>query len=427
MGLTFKISTLGCKLNFAESSTIARGLLALGFRQSAAKETADVCIINTCAVTQVAEKKSRQMIQKMANDNATALVVLTGCYANLQSDFLQAMPNVGIVLDKKDVVKTLAERFSNLCVPIEYDECFFSAYSLGDRTRSFLKVQDGCNYHCAYCTVPLARGESRSPSIAAVVAQANTIAQSGVKEIILTGINIGDFGKNSNESFLQLIQALECVQGIERYRISSIEPNLLTDEIIDFTAQSPKFLPHFHIPLQAGNDRVLQLMQRRYTTDFFAKKIQSILQKIPDAFIGIDVIVGFPTESDAEFLDEVAYLKSLQVAYLHVFPYSQRPRTVAADLPQVPQHKITQRAKTLTDLCKIFHQNFYLKHLGSTALVLFEGTEKDGKMTGFTENYIKVEMPCDARYVNCIAKVRLTDIAPSGNVFCEAMKNYRIR
>jgi threonylcarbamoyladenosine tRNA methylthiotransferase MtaB len=416
MPTSFKVITLGCKLNFAESSTIARKLTALGLRQVGVKDTASVCIVNSCAVTQVAEKKCRQALQKAASESV--FVVLTGCYAALQADSPHPA-GVCIVPNKKDVPQKVAELFGIPCVDnvLQYGSGnFYAAYSLSGRTRSFLKVQDGCDYHCAYCTVPLARGASRSPSIADVVEQAAAIVQSGAKEIILTGINIGTFGINTGESLLQLIRALDGIPAAERYRISSIEPNLLTTDIIDYMARSPKFMPHFHIPLQAGSNRILQLMGRRYTAEFFAEKIESVLQRMPYAFIGIDIIAGFPTETDEEFADSAAFLESLGAAYLHVFPYSVRPNTPAAAMPQTPQHKITERTRILNNLCRRLHTVFYQKHLGSTQSVLFEGACKNGTMTGFTENYIRVEIPYDTVLVNRIVTVELCAILPNGNI-----------
>jgi threonylcarbamoyladenosine tRNA methylthiotransferase MtaB len=397
---------------------MARNLVSMGFEQVGLKQSADICLINTCAVTQHAEKKCRQVIRKIANENKKTFIVLTGCHAHLQSDFLQQLPEVSMVEDKTTIVTRIADHFGSpdlLHKEINKTD-FFSAYSLGGRTRSFLKVQDGCDYYCAYCTVPLARGASRNIAIADVVLQANAIAAAGAKEIILTGVNIGDFGKTTKQNFLQLIEQLDKVTGIERYRISSIEPNLLTGETIDFVANSSKFLPHFHIPLQAANDRVLALMKRRYTTEFFSRKIAGIQNKMSWAFIGIDVIAGFPTETEEEFLSGVDFLKKLKVAYLHVFPYSQRPGTAAFALPQTPQNIITMRANILGDLCKKLHRNFYTQHVGKTAMVLFESNNKNGKMTGFSENYIKVEMPYDARHINRIVKVKLSAVAGNGNM-----------
>jgi threonylcarbamoyladenosine tRNA methylthiotransferase MtaB len=413
--VSFKILTLGCKLNFAESGTIARALTSLGFAQADANDAADICIINTCAVTQVAEKKCRQAIQKAATENPAAIIVLTGCYAALQKDLPLNNPNIIIASGKQEAVNEIARRFAIPHLQGNSNEDFFTAYSLSGRTRSFLKVQDGCDYHCAYCTVASARGYSRNVSIADVAAQAQIIAKAGVKEIILTGINIGDFGKSTNESLLQLIKALEKTS-IERYRISSIEPNLLTKDIIDFTAQSQKFMPHFHIPLQAACNRILQLMGRRYTTDLFADKVRYILNKIPAAFIGIDVIAGLPTETNDDFEQGAVFLKTLGAAYLHVFPYSLRPNTPAATMLQTPQHQIAQRTRYLNGLCSQIHKNFYRQHLGSTDLVLFESTQKNGKMTGFTRNYIRVEIPYAEHHINCIAEVKLCRILPNGNV-----------
>ncbi len=426
---TFQVVNLGCKLNFAEASTIARQLSGMGFEHAPAKNGADIYVVNTCAVTEQSEKKCRQAIRKLAKDNLHAAVCITGCYSSLKPFELEQMPEVRLVADKSEIAQKIGALFSYANLGCALDSppivgglggaSFFSAYSSGDRTRSFLKVQDGCDYHCSYCTVPLARGASRNISIEEVVAQAREIASQGVHEVIITGVNIGDFGKSTGNNFYQLAQALEAVDGIARYRISSIEPNLLTGELIDFVAQSKKFLPHFHIPLQAGTNRVLGLMRRRYTRELFAERLQSIREKMPLAFIGVDVIVGFPTETDEEFDNCYHFLKDLAPAYLHIFPYSKRPNTPAADMQQVPGAKITERARRLGELCEKLHADFYKKNVGQTARVLFESTRKNGMMFGFTENYVKVALPYSAALVNRVVGVRLSGLSAEGFMACE--------
>jgi threonylcarbamoyladenosine tRNA methylthiotransferase MtaB len=418
---TFQVVNLGCKLNFAEASTIARQLAEMGFTPASAQSSAAIYVVNTCAVTEQSEKKCRQAIRKLAKDNANSTIFVTGCYASLKPFEVEQMPEVNLVADKGEVAQKIGEYFSVSTVLNSQLSTlsFFSAHSSGDRTRSFLKVQDGCDYHCAYCTVPLARGASRNIAIEKIVAQAKEVAAQGAHEIIITGVNIGDFGKSTGENFYQLVQALEKVEGVERYRISSIEPNLLTNEIIDFVAQSQKFLPHFHIPLQAGTNRVLGLMRRRYTRELFAERLQSIRKKMPLAFIGVDVIVGFPTETDEEFEDEYHFLKTLQPAYLHIFPYSKRPNTPAAEMEQVPHTKITERAKRLGELCEKLHADFYKKNAGQTAKVLFESSRKNGMMFGFTENYVKVVLPYFAELVNNITAVQLTEFSNEGYMQCK--------
>ena len=415
---TFRVVNLGCKLNFAEASTIARQLVGLGFVQASAKNSADVYVVNTCAVTEQSEKKCRQTIRKLAKDNSSATICITGCYLSLKPFELKQMPEVTLVADKNEVAQKIADYFSVAHCQLPTDN-FFPAYSSGDRTRSFLKVQDGCDYGCSYCTVPLARGASRNIPIEKVVQQAREVAAQGVNEIIITGVNIGDFGKSTGESFLQLAQALEKVEGISRYRISSIEPNLLANEIIDFVAASQKFLPHFHIPLQAASNRVLGLMRRRYTRELFAERLQRIRAKMPLAFIGVDVIAGFPTEADEEFESGYNFLRELQPAYLHVFPYSKRPNTPAAEMQQTPSAKITEHAKRLGELCEKLHLDFYKKNVGQTAHVLFESARKGGLMFGFTENYIKVALPYTAELVNKVTAVRLTGISSEGYMQCK--------
>ncbi|MGL4364100.1 MAG: tRNA (N(6)-L-threonylcarbamoyladenosine(37)-C(2))-methylthiotransferase MtaB [Bacteroidales bacterium] len=403
--LSFKVINLGCKLNFAEASTIARTLNDLGFISVSSPSDADICIINTCAVTENSEKKCRQAIRKIAKES-NAIICATGCYTSINNLLKEQIPELHIVAEKSLVVKKI-QAYINKTECISTAKNFFEAHSSGDRTRTFLKVQDGCDYHCSYCTVPLARGVSRSNTIERLIAQTKEIAKEGTKEIVLTGVNIGDFGRTTGETFLELLQALSKVEGIERYRISSIEPNLLTDEIIDFVANTSKFLPHFHIPLQSPTNRILALMKRRYTCDFFADKITTIRKKMPFAFIGIDVIVGFPTETNEDFNNGVHFLETLAPSYLHIFPYSQRPNTLAASMPQVPNRTITERTKILGHLCKELHHSFFEKNVGRTESVLFESAKKNGLIFGFTENYIKVALPYSSQLANKIAKVHL--------------------
>ncbi|MDR2814924.1 MAG: tRNA (N(6)-L-threonylcarbamoyladenosine(37)-C(2))-methylthiotransferase MtaB [Prevotellaceae bacterium] len=423
---TFCVVNLGCKLNFAEASTIARQLSGMGFAQAGEGDAADIYVVHTCAVTAQAEKKCRQAIRKLAKQRHGTAICVTGCYSLIKGAALEQMPEVSLVADKSEVAQKIGEYFSPsvsaYCPAGTSVGDFFTAYSSGDRTRSFLKVQDGCDYRCSYCTVPLARGESRSIAIEKIAAQAEEIAAQGVNEIILTGVNIGDFGKSTGENLLQLAQRLEKVKGISRYRISSVEPNLLTAELVDFVADSPKFLPHFHIPLQSGANRILGLMRRRYTRELFAEKLLYVREKMPLAFIGVDIIAGFPTETEAEFESACAFLQALQPSYLHVFPYSKRPNTPAAEMPQVPGAQISDRAKRLGTLCAALHADFYKKNTGRTGSVLFESAHKNGYMFGFSENYVKVALPYNADLVNKIAPVRMLGAGEDGNMRCEVVK-----
>ncbi|MDR1021874.1 MAG: tRNA (N(6)-L-threonylcarbamoyladenosine(37)-C(2))-methylthiotransferase MtaB [Prevotellaceae bacterium] len=430
---TFCVVNLGCKLNFAEASTLARQLGGMGFVQVSEGEAADVYVVHTCAVTAQAEKKCRQAIRKLAKQGGSAAICVTGCYALLKGDELRQMPEVTLVADKREAAQKIGEYFAHsgyACCRLPAADAdaanaaddFFAAYSSGDRTRSFLKVQDGCDYRCSYCTVPLARGASRNAAVEKVVGQARKIAEQGVNEIVLTGVNIGDFGKSTGENFLQLAQRLEAVEGVSRYRISSVEPNLLTAALIDFVASSPKFLPHFHIPLQAGSNRILGLMRRRYTRELFAEKLRYIRKKMPLAFIGVDVIAGFPTETEEEFESACSFLKELQPSYLHIFPYSKRPNTPAAAMPQTPDAQISGRAKRLGALCTALHAEFYRKNVGKTGSVLFESARRNGCMFGFSENYVKVALPYSADLANKIVPVRMTGVGEDGIMRCEVAK-----
>ncbi len=408
--------TLGCKLNFSESSTIARDFTEKGFSRVKFNEKANVYVINTCTVTDQADKKCRQAVKKITRQNPNAMVAVVGCYAQIKPDEISNIPGVNIVLgaNEKFQLFKFIEEFQKERTPISHSceidevEKFDAAYSSGDRTRSFLKVQDGCDYKCTYCTIPNARGKSRNDTIKKTVDQAIKIAVSGYKEIILTGVNIGDFGKSTGESFIELIQQLDKIKGIERYRISSIEPNLLSDEIISFVANSQKFLPHFHIPLQSGSNEILRLMKRRYNRERFASRIKKIKELIPNAFIGVDVIVGFPGETDDLFNKTFLFLESLDISFLHVFSYSERPGTGSVNMSGKNLAKvITERSKALHQLSDQKHQSFYKKNIGSEQKILIEAKNNQGKMYGFTENYLKVELEYKKGLVNQIKSVNL--------------------
>jgi len=410
--------TLGCKLNFAETSTIGKLLEESGIRAVRKGEKADICVINTCSVTELADKKCRQAIRKLIKQHPGAFVVVTGCYAQLKPEEIAGMPEVDLVLgsnQKMDIVAhmgDLRKREKGEIVASSKEDLkrFVPSCSSDDRTRHFLKIQDGCDYFCSYCTIPIARGRSRNGNIADLVAQAREVAQTGGKEIVLTGVNIGDFGKSNGETFFDLIRALDEVDGIDRFRISSIEPNLLTDEIIQFVAQSKRFAPHFHIPLQSGSNEVLELMKRRYDTDLFASKIVRIKELIPDAFIGIDVIVGVRGERDELFAEAYDFIQSLDFSQLHVFSYSERANTQALKIEHTVHPKEKQiRSKRLLDLSEERLSAFYRKHIGQTRSVLFEHTLKGKMMVGFTENYIKVQAPFDERLINTTQQVVLND------------------
>lgn len=417
--------TLGCKLNFAETSTIGKTLKQLGVRTVRKGETADICIVNTCSVTEVADKKCRQAIHKLVKQHPNAFVVVTGCYAQLKPEQIVEIEGVDLVLgadQKGDLVQFLNNHIGKennpaaFTTPLKDIRSFSPSCSRGDRTRYFLKVQDGCDYYCSYCTIPFARGRSRNGTIADLVRQAEEVAAEGGKEIVITGVNIGDFGKSTNEDFLHLIQALDRVEGIERYRISSIEPNLLTDEIIDFVAQSRAFMPHFHIPLQSGCDEVLTLMRRRYDSALFAHKIHKIKSVMPQAFIGVDVIVGARGETKENFLVTQHFLENLPVSQLHVFSYSERPGTQALKI----EHKVSaeekhERSKCLLDLSARKLHDFYQSHVGSDAIVLLESSKDSRVMHGFSENYIRVEIPKDNTLANKLVRVRLGDFNADGD------------
>ncbi|MBR1405623.1 MAG: tRNA (N(6)-L-threonylcarbamoyladenosine(37)-C(2))-methylthiotransferase MtaB [Bacteroidales bacterium] len=424
--------TLGCKLNYAETSTYERGFLQAGWEVVPwNRSDADVYLVNTCSVTHTADGKCRNIIRKCHRTAPGAAIVVTGCYAELKRGEVAAIEGVRLVFGAKEKSRVVADTLSLLSgAKVRTDDSYktrslaeeyrdissetLPAFSTGERTRSFLKVQDGCNNFCAYCTVPYARGESRNIPICELVKQAGAIAAAGVREIVLTGVNTGDFGRTTGESFLDLLKALDRVEGIERYRISSIEPNLLTDEIIDWIASGTKFLPHFHIPLQVGNDELLRKVGRRYDTALFASRIDRIRARMerpdgPEVFFGIDVIVGLPGETEEKFLDTYRFLaERIRPAFLHIFPYSKRPGTRAAAMPdQVPEPVKAQRVARLEALCKQLHDSFVARHSGKHGQVLWESDRKDGKMAGYTGNYIRVERPFDPARINTLEDILL--------------------
>ncbi|MBW4733008.1 tRNA (N(6)-L-threonylcarbamoyladenosine(37)-C(2))-methylthiotransferase MtaB [Prevotella melaninogenica] len=426
-GKTAKFYTLGCKLNFSETSTFARTLYNMGVREAKKTEQADICLINTCSVTEVADHKCRQIIHRMVRQNPGAFVIVTGCYAQLESATVAKIEGVDLVLgsnEKADLVQYLSDAWNKVdtakeetsegeyhSVKTKDIKSFQASCSRGNRTRYFLKVQDGCNYFCTYCTIPFARGFSRNPTIQSLVAQAEEAAREGGKEIVLTGVNIGDFGKTTGESFLDLVKALDKVEGIQRFRISSLEPDLIDDELIAYCAESRAFMPHFHIPLQSGSDEVLELMHRRYDTALFARKIKLIKEKMPDAFIGVDVMVGSRGERPEYFEDCYNFLDSLPVTQLHVFPYSERPGTAALSIPYVVDDREKKhRAHKLLKLSDEKTRAFYAEYIGQEADVLFEKAARGKAMHGFTDNYIRVELSPDQakeEYDNQILRVRL--------------------
>ena len=447
--------TLGCKLNFAETSTLGEMLMSHGVTKAKKGETADICVVNTCTVTAMADSKCRQAIHKIIKDHPGALVAVTGCYAQLQPQIISDIPGVSIVVgaqQRSDLIDQICYRLQNPppthdpslmpppsmagvtledtphSLPIEGEmpagqrgpAHFFPSCSQGDRTRYFLKVQDGCNYFCTYCTIPMARGRSRNGSIASMVEQAKQVVAQGGKEIVLTGVNIGDFGRTTKETFFDLIQELDQVEGIERYRISSIEPNLLTDEIIDFCAGSKRFMPHFHIPLQSGSDEVLRLMHRHYDTTLFRHKVEHIKQLMPNCFIGVDVMTGMRGETETYFEQAYDFIKSLDISQLHVFTYSERPGTKALEIPHVvsPQEKHI-RTQRLLELSDQKTHNFYQHYIGQTARVLLEHTSRRTKpMNGFTENYIRVELPNRPELDNQIVEVELGEFNQTKDALC---------
>ena len=409
--------TLGCKLNYAETSTYERALLKEGFEAVPWSKGADIYLVNTCSVTEHSDKKSRNIIRKLHRQSPESLIFVTGCYAQLKNEEIEAIEGVTQVFgatEKSMIVPKILEKTKGAECCGDGNALFFPAYSSGERTRSFLKVQDGCDYKCHYCTVPYARGESRNIPIAEIIPMAEAIAAEGIKEIVITGVNTGDFGRSTGESFLELIKKLNEVEGIERYRISSIEPNLLTEEIIDWITSGTKFLPHYHIPLQSGSDTILREMGRRYDTRGFAEKISYIRKKSREArcsevFFGIDVIVGFPGETDDLFMETYNFLKDvIKPAFIHIFPYSRRVGTPAAARKDQVQDCIkTKRVQLLEELGNRLHEEFVSANEGITEKVLFENTDKNGMMEGFTGNYIRVSRPYDPELIGKIVEVTL--------------------
>lgn len=438
-GSTVAFHTLGCKLNFAETSTIARQLKNAGFSKVEIEDGADVVVINTCSVTENADRECKSIVRKAQLSNPNAFIAIIGCYAQLKPDEIALIPGVDLVLGATEKFnlpfylqnaekKSVAEIHS--CEIVDATQ-YISAYSFGDRTRAFLKVQDGCDYSCSYCTIPLARGKSRSASLDQVLKNVSEIVEKGVKEIVLTGVNIGDYGIiNTNDTkresdFFNLIKKLDKVEGIERFRISSIEPNLLTDEIISFTAQSQKFVPHFHIPLQSGSDKILGLMKRRYKRNLYVERVNQIKNVMPHACIGVDVIVGFPGETENDFLETYNFLNSLDISYLHVFTYSERENTDAASMSgTVPISERKRRNKMLRILSEKKRNCFYEKYIGNEFDVLFEEENKKNEIYGFTDNYIRVSVPFDSSLINSVSKVRLTSFDGSIAVKAELINEF---
>lgn len=423
--------TLGCKLNFSETSTIARNFQDEGFERVDFEEVADIYVINTCSVTDNADKQFKQVVKKALKLNEKAFVAAVGCYAQLKPEELAAVDGVDLVLGATEKFK-ITDYINDLSkndlgevhsCEIEEADFYVGSYSIGDRTRAFLKVQDGCDYKCTYCTIPLARGISRSDTMANVLQNAAEIAKQGIKEIVLTGVNIGDYGKGEfgnkkhEHTFLELVQALDQVEGIERLRISSIEPNLLKNETIEFVAQSRTFVPHFHIPLQSGSNAILKKMKRRYMRELYTERVATIREVMPHACIGVDVIVGFPGETDEHFLETYHFLNELDISYLHVFTYSERDNTEAALMDRVvPNNVRAKRSKMLRGLSVKKRRAFYESQLGTTRTVLFEGENKEGYIYGFTENYVKVKTPWNPELVNTLHEVQLTHIDEDGGV-----------
>ena len=423
--------TLGCKLNFSETATIARNIQDEGFDRVEFSDFSDIYVINTCSVTENADKRFKTIVKQAQRANASAYIVAVGCYAQLQPEELAAVSGVDLVLgatEKFKITDYLNQLTKNDTAAIHSCEIadadfYVSSYSVGDRTRAFLKVQDGCDYKCTYCTIPLARGISRSDSLQNILDNAKNIADQGIKEIVLTGVNIGDYGKGEygnkkhEHTFFDLVQALDTIDGIHRLRISSIEPNLLKDETIDFVANSNSFVPHFHIPLQSGSNVMLKAMRRRYMKELYVDRVEHIKRVLPDACIGVDVIVGFPGETDEIFLETYNFLNELDISYLHVFSYSERPNTHAATLPnEVSKYVRSKRSKMLRGLSVKKRRAFYESQINTQHTVLFEGENKEGYIHGFTENYVKVKSPWDPSLVNSLHNVDLTEIDSDGLV-----------
>ena len=425
---TVAFYTLGCKLNFAESSAIGQQLTKAGFEKREFQEGADLYVINTCSVTDHADRKCKKVVREALKQNPSAYVVVIGCYAQLKPQEIAQIPGVDMVLGAAekfqliDHLHTLIKEPKALIhnAPIKEVNTFVPGYSVGDRTRIFLKVQDGCDYFCSFCTIPLARGKSRSADVADTLKLVEEAAQQGAKEIVLTGVNLGDFGVEHNQNFFDLVKAIDEVEGVDRYRISSIEPNLLTDEIIEFVSQSKRFVPHFHIPLQSGSDEILTRMRRKYLSDLYRSRIAKIKSLMPHCGIGVDVIVGFPGETEEHFLETYRFLNDLDISYLHVFPYSERANTTAKKMKDVVPVKVRmERGEMLRGLSEKKRMAFYREHLGSSRAVLFEEEERRGVMFGFTDNYIKVATDYDPLLVNTVVDVQLASLNPEGWVQAE--------
>ncbi|HLW30066.1 MAG TPA: tRNA (N(6)-L-threonylcarbamoyladenosine(37)-C(2))-methylthiotransferase MtaB [Brumimicrobium sp.] len=424
--------TLGCKLNFSETSTIARSFEDAGYAKVDFDDTPDIFVVNTCSVTENADKKCVQLVKKAKKVNPDSYIVIIGCYAQLKPKEIANIYGVNMVLganEKFDIVKHIENSYESEGVTVEYGKIkevqdFRPSFSYGDRTRSFLKIQDGCDYFCTFCTIPLARGKSRNASISETVKEAMKVAETEIKEIVLTGVNIGDFGQGGDENFFGLIKELDKVEGIERFRISSIEPNLLSNEIIDFCLKdSKRFVPHFHIPLQSGSDELLQKMRRKYLSETYTDRVEQIKRIAPDACIGVDVIVGFPGETEDGFLETYNYLNVLNISYLHVFTYSERANTTANKMEDVvPMHIRKERSKMLRILSEKKKRAFYESQVGKSGVVLWESQNDDGYINGFTENYIKVKHPYDESLENKMQKVKYLSIDNDGMMFAEAIE-----
>ena len=423
--------TLGCKLNFSETSTIARLFEDGGFAKVDFEDQPDIFVINTCSVTENADKKCKQLVKRAKKISPESMVIILGCYAQLKPEEISRIPGVDLVLGANEKFNVLAHLEKKDDVKVVHDNIkhthdFIPSHSFGDRTRSFLKVQDGCDYFCTFCTIPLARGKSRNASIAQTLEEAEKIAQTEVKEVVLTGVNIGDFGQGGDENFFGLVQGLDQVEGIERFRISSIEPNLLSDEIIDFCLNKvDRFVPHFHIPLQSGSDQILEKMRRKYKSALFAERVAQIKSSNPDTCIGVDVIVGFPGETDEDFLTTVNFLKDLDISYLHVFTYSERANTGAPKLgAKVPMDTRRERSKILHLLSDRKKRAFYETQIGQKRQVLFEQEENEGFLYGFTENYVKVKTAFNPALINQMVSVELTEIDRDGLMKCNILSNF---
>jgi len=424
--------TLGCKLNFSETSTIGRSFQEAGYAKVDYDANPDIFVINTCSVTENADKKCKQLVKRAMKINPNGFVAIIGCFAQLKPESIASIPGVDIVLganEKFNIVEHIESLEKNAETIISNESIketkdFVPAFSIGDRTRSFLKIQDGCDYFCTFCTIPLARGKSRNASISETIKQAEEIASTEIKEVVLTGVNIGDFGQGSNENFYELVKALDQVEGIDRFRISSIEPNLLSDEIIEFTlTKSKRFVPHFHIPLQSGSNKLLKAMRRKYERELFADRIRTIKKHRPDACIGVDVIVGFPGETDEDFMETVDFLKDLDVSYLHVFTYSERANTTAIKLGDpVPMNIRKERSKQLHVLSYKKKRAFYEENVGRKEIVLFENEDNDGYMYGFTSNYVKIKTPFNSELANTFSTINMDEIDRDGIMKCTLLE-----